>query len=198
MYRRKSQHIDSLAAAEAIQIVIKSSKPPQSYTLSVQPTDTIADIKSHLASQSGAPPADVQRLLLKGKALADSKLLKEYSVKEGDTVNLMVKPGFDWDPTRPSAPVPEQKSNPVAVSAPLSLTPEPASSKPRSHQRIPSVILSPSPNSLTPMGAEDRPVDIPLSLDSIGPPNQANIPVSSYQTAVSQPEYWEQLLAFLL
>ena len=60
----------------------------------MQPTDTIQAIKAQLASEAGAPPADVQRLLLKGKALADAKLLKEYDVKDGDTVNLMVKPGF--------------------------------------------------------------------------------------------------------
>ena len=34
---------------------------------------------------------------MKGKALADSKLLKEYSVKDGDTVNLMVKAGVEWN-----------------------------------------------------------------------------------------------------
>lgn len=167
----------------------------------MKPTDTIADIKSHLASQSGAPPADVQRLLLKGKALADGKLLKEYSVKDGDTVNLMVKPGFDWDPTKPSAvPVPEPEPKQISVPAPLSLAPEsadPDSKRSRSHQRIPSVILSPSPNALTPTG-EDKPVDIPLTLDAIGSPNQGSIPVSSYQSTVSQPGYWEQLLGFLL
>ncbi|KAJ7275589.1 hypothetical protein C8J57DRAFT_1504899 [Mycena rebaudengoi] len=32
------------------------------------------------------------RLLLKGKALADNRLVREYSVKDGDTVNLLVKP----------------------------------------------------------------------------------------------------------
>jgi hypothetical protein len=189
------------ACIEAIQIIIKSSKPAQSYNLSVQPTDTIADIKAHLASQSGAPPADVQRLLLKGKALADSKLLKEYSVKDGDTVNLMVKPGFDWDPSRPVAePTPFPTLTPDPIPAPIpspSLAPD---SKPsRSHQRIPSVVLSPSPNSLTPIPGE-KPVDIPLTLDSstIGSPSQSNIPVSSYQITISQPQFWEQLLAFLL
>ena len=93
------------AGAGSINLTFKSTKPAQSYTLLMQPTDTISAIKSQLAAELGAPPADVQRLLLKGKALADGKLLQEYSVKEGDTVNLMVKPGFDWDPTKTTSPL---------------------------------------------------------------------------------------------
>ena len=81
-------------------MTFKSTKPVQVYALDVQPTDTISSIKAQLASVPGAPPADVQRLLLKGKALADSKILREYAVKDGDTINLMVKPGFDWDPSK--------------------------------------------------------------------------------------------------
>ena len=187
--------------------MVKSLKPPQSYTLSVQPTDTIADIKSHLASQPGAPPVDVQRLLLKGKALADGKLLKEYNVKEGDTVNLMVKPGFDWDPQRsikidtvllPSVDtVPFPSSGSSLTPAPSLEPPQPKAS--RSHQRIPSVVLSPSPNALTPLG-DEKPVDIPLTLDSgtFGSPSQTNIPISSYQSTISQPEFWDGLLTFLM
>ena len=87
-------------------MVFKSTKPVQSYTLSVQPTDTIAQIKTQLAATPGAPPADAQRLLLKGKALADAKLLQEYAVKDGDTINLMIKPGFEWDPSKVSVPAP--------------------------------------------------------------------------------------------
>jgi len=183
---------DAVTSTEAIQIIIKSLKPPQSYILSVQSTDTITDIKSHLSSESGAPPADVQRLLLKGKALADGKLLKEYNVKEGDTINLMVKPGFEWDPSQPSVP-----PNTVPFPSTSSLVPEEKPS--RSHQRLPSVVLSPSPNALTPLG-DDKPVDIPLTLDSstIVSPSSINIPVSSYQITVSQPKFWEQLLTFLI
>jgi len=182
----------SSVSHEVIQITIKSAKPPQSYKLSVEPTDTIADIKSHLASEPGAPPVDVQRLLLKGKALADAKLLKEYSIKDGDTVNLMVKPGFEWDPQQSTRGVYNISAPPSSLP---SLAPEPT---PRSHHRIPSVVLSPSPNALTPLG-DEKPVDIPLTLDSdtVSPQLQANIPISSYQSTVSQPEFWDALLSFL-
>jgi len=68
----------------------------------VSGTDTVLSIKERLASEhSRAPNADIQRLLLKGKALADNKLLKEYlpPSSEGEEINLtlMIKSGASWD-----------------------------------------------------------------------------------------------------
>ncbi|KAH8087156.1 ubiquitin-domain-containing protein [Cristinia sonorae] len=195
------KHADT-APSGSVNITIKSTKPAQSYSLSVQSTDTIATIKSQLASKPGAPPADVQRLLIKGKALADAKLLKEYDVKEGDTVNLMVKPGFHWDPTDTAPPSP-----PAFTSSPskepvgpehITLLPEQPSTR-RGHTRIPSVVLSPSP-SLTPT-ADEKMVDIPLLLDTSSIPVTGPIAgptiESSYHTTVSQPDFWSRLYTFL-
>jgi len=183
---------------DSLSIVIKSLKPPKTYTLAVQSSDTIADIKSYLASQPGAPPVDVQRLLLKGKALADAKLLKEYNITDGDTVNLMAKPGYDWNQT------PESPRLHIPVSAPEtpserspSGTLEPGTTKPTErHRRVPSVILSPSPNTLAPL-RESAPVDVALSLDDgdILPPVQA--PQTPYQNVISSPDFWGDLLDFL-
>jgi len=177
--------------------VIKSLKPPKTYTLAVQSSDTIADIKSYLASQPSAPPVDVQRLLLKGKALADAKLLKEYNIKDGDTVNLMVKPGYDWNqvPDSPMLDIPAPASETPAERSPASL--EPGTTKPAErHRRVPSVILSPSPNSLVPL-REGAPVDVALSLDDgdILPP--AHAPPTPYQNVISSPDFWGDLLDFL-
>ncbi|GJE85191.1 ubiquitin domain-containing protein [Phanerochaete sordida] len=183
--------------AGAISIIIKSVKPPQSYTLSVHPADTIQTIKAQLAAQSGAPPADVQRLLLKGKALASAKLLKEYDIKDGDTVNLMVKPGFQWDPAAPAVPAPASSEEPRGAPT-ITLVPEPKESRTRAgHQRIPSVVLSPSP-SLTPI-ADEVLVDIPLVLDTSNmPPSSVGAaPDTPYHTVVSQPEFWDRLYTFL-
>ena len=183
-----------------IAITIKSAKPHQTYALSVQPTDTVADIKAQLAAVPGAPPADVQRLLVKGKVLADGKLLKEYDVKDGDTVNLMVKPGFHWDP---AAVQPKEAAAPEVASSeasppPITLVPEPKDAKTRTgHTRIPSVVLSPSP-SLTPI-ADEKIVDIPLTLDtsSIPPASSQLAPDTPYHKTISKPEFWERLYAFL-
>lgn len=177
--------------------MIKSLKPLKTYNLAVQSSDTVADIKSYLASQPGAPPVDVQRLLLKGKALADAKLLKEYNIRDGDTVNLMVKPGYDWNqPAEPpkvdfSAPEPEP-----AVPGTPSLTLDPEATGSGRHRRVPSVILSPSPNTLTPL-REGVPIDVALSLDDgdILPP--AHAPLTPYQSVISSPDFWSDLLDFL-
>lgn len=183
-----------------ISIVFKSSKPPASYSISVQPTDTIASIKTLLASQPTAPPADAQRLLLKGKALADGKLLKEYSIKDGDIVNLMVKPGFDWNPTKPTAAPPSPLSSPSFAPSPSSMDQKlsPAlnsDAKPhkRGHQRIPSVVLSPSRSS---ENLAEKPMDITLTLDNTSPSLPSET-LSTYHNTVAKPEFWERLHKFL-
>jgi len=185
----------SSTSTESLSIVIKSLKPPKTYTLAVQSSDTIADIKSYLASQSGAPPVDVQRLLLKGKALVDTKLLKEYNIKDGDTVNLMVKPGYDWNQSAqpPKLQIPAPQPEPLAEEPP-STTLEPGSRSER-HRRVPSVILSPSPNTLTPL-REGTPVDVALSLND-GDILPAHTPQTPYQNVISSPNFWSDLLDFL-
>jgi len=185
-------------SAESLSIVIKSLKPPKTYTLAVQSSDSIADIKSYLASQPGAPPVDLQRLLLKGKALADAKLLKEYNIKDSDTVNLMVKPGYDQNqlPESPGLDIPTSTPGTPAEKSPSS-TLEPGTTRPTErHRRVPSVILSPSPNSLAPL-RDGAPVDVALSLDDedILPPVQA--PPTPYQNVISSPDFWGDLLDFL-
>jgi UV excision repair protein RAD23 len=192
-----------LLAPNALRITFKSLKPPFSTTIPVSPTDPISTIKGQIAAQPHAPPADAQRLLLKGKALADAKLLKEYSVRDGDTINLMVKPGVEWDPTSPPTPLLSVDPPPPLETPSASLGPGPGSPPPapagkkRGHSRIPSVVLSPTPSS--PL---ERPMDIQL-VDGDGftltpdVPTESAPPQTTYRTAVSRPEYWERLLAFL-
>ncbi len=186
-----------------INITFKSSKPAQAYTLSIQPTDTISAIKSQLASVPGAPPADVQRLLLKGKVLADNKLLQEYGIKDGDTVNLMVKQGFHWNPAavpiaRTASPAPvSNDSLQTKADENVTLTPELPKSK-RGHSRVPSVVLSPSP-SLT-ATTNEKIVDIPLLLDASNIPTSLSAAGHSntpYHSKLSQPAFWGRLHEFL-
>jgi hypothetical protein len=150
-----------------------------------------------LATQPTAPPADAQRLLLKGKALADGKLVKDYNVKDGDTVNLMVKPGYHWDP---SAPLPETTSAP---SRSLSQSPEPSRLKPKltsQHGRGPSIVLSPSPSNVSSSSENGKPSDIPLILDTsaIPTPSLTTEALSTHHNTIARPEFWEHLRAFLV
>lgn len=97
---REPQLQPSGSSSASISLVFKSLKPQATFTISVRPTDTISAIKTQLSAEPSAPPAEAQRILFKGKALADGKLLKEYNnIKDGDTINLMVKPGYDWNTT---------------------------------------------------------------------------------------------------
>lgn len=157
----------------------------------MQPTDTVSEVKASLASQPHAPPAEAQRLLLKGKALADAKLLKEYGVKGGDTINLMLKPGFDWDPANVSSP-----SKPSTTKMTLSALPE--IQVPQGHRRTPSIVLSPSP-SVVSLEQEGKPHDIDLTLDTSLIPTASMSPAarSTYQTIISVPEFWDRLYSFL-
>ncbi|KAG1826632.1 hypothetical protein EV424DRAFT_1390170 [Suillus variegatus] len=188
----------STPPAASISITFKSTKPPQSFTLAVQPTDTVSEVKALLASQPNAPPAEAQRLLLKGKALADAKLLKEYGVKEGDTINLMLKPGFEWDPTKSPSP---PSTSPVKMkysNLPEIQTPQPKLATGHKHTRTPSIVLSPSP-SIVSLEPEVKPHDIDLTLDTSLLPTASisRAARSSYQTVISEPPFWDRLYSYL-
>jgi len=195
-----SRYQSLLIHTASISVTFKSLKPPAAYTISVHPTDTISSIKGQLAAEPTAPPADAQRLLLKGKALADGKLLQEYPVKEGDTVNLIVKPGFDWDPSRPASTVTPSGLQSLSPSPQLGTATsddnEPSSGRrqTRGHQRIPSVVLSPSPSS-TP-GVVEK--DIVLTLDSSVTQDMVQSEaLSTFGNTISKPEFWERVYALL-
>jgi len=160
----------------------------------VNPTDSIASIKALLASQPGAPPADIQRLLLRGKALQDEKLLQEYGAKDGDVINIMLKPGVDWDWSKSSATptVPkDHNTNMSSLDPALGLPKER-----RKHTRIPSVVLSPSP-SASDLGEE--PPSIPLTLDTsmVSTASEHAASGSAYHLVISSPEFWQKLNSFL-
>jgi hypothetical protein len=79
--------------SEPFSLTVKSLKPALSFTVQIAPSDSIQQLKANVASSSStAPRAEFQRLLLKGKALADAKLVKEYGIAEGATVNMVLKP----------------------------------------------------------------------------------------------------------
>jgi len=112
--------------------------------------------------------------LLKGKALADAKLLKEYNIKDGDTINLMIKPGNTW--------------NPNVMTAPDSISASP----------IPSVVLSPSPSSVIPSNENSKPLDINLTLDTSSIPTASSGATdTAYHATISDPAFWQELLKLL-
>ena len=191
-----------LLSVDSITLSIKSTKPVVSFSLEVQPTDSVASIKEKLASQyPRAPPPEVQRLLIKGKVLADNKLLKEYDgVAEGAVLNLMVKPGTAWTGEERS---PSTAAGAVTGGGTRGL------GQPRSHSRTPSergaadqypvpslVLVTPS----SPTAGLKRPV--PLTIDT-STPSRPSSPLSAtdtsaYSEKISSIAFWENLREFLL
>ena len=95
----------STAAASNLALEIKCSKPPLSFSLDCSTTSTIAVLKQQLRKeQSTAPLADDQRWLLKGKVMADTKLLRDYDVT--GPINLMLKPGATYPPKEEASNAP--------------------------------------------------------------------------------------------
>ncbi|KAJ7897429.1 hypothetical protein B0H13DRAFT_2196560 [Mycena leptocephala] len=185
----------STSTSTSLTLTFKSLKPPAAYTLAVHPTDSIQAVKERLAAQPNGPPVAAQRLLLKGKALADAKLVKEYPLADGDTVNLVLK----------AIPAPVDKDiamadatpSAAATAKPPTLTLDPplaTSTGPRRHTRIPSVVLSPSPSSESPAASVN---DITLTLDADHDGGLPSEELSAYHVALAEPEFWEKLLAFL-
>lgn len=188
----------------SISLVFKSLKPAATFPLSVQPTDTISAIKAQLSALPSAPPADAQRLLLKGKALLDGKLLKEYNIKDGDTLNIAIKPGFNWDPSAQTTSL----TNPTSMSSDAtspqskgfgsgSLDPKVQSEYKGRHGRIPSVVLSPSPSldNLRSRSPVDKDILITLDNDPLLSPQSETL--TTYRQIASKPEFWQKLYELL-
>ncbi len=60
-------------------------------------SDTFTKVKSLIAS-AFLIPVESQRLIVKGKAVADeSKTVDDFGLSDGNMVTLMLAPNFVWD-----------------------------------------------------------------------------------------------------
>lgn len=192
-----------------ISITIKCLKPPLTYTLdSISLSEPVSTLKQALsASNPTAPPPEVQRLLLKGKALADNKLLKEYDgIIDGVIVNLNIKAGWTPGATTPNGgaglgasssslshsalsmedltKAPGANHSRTASSSSIPSETPPAD--PTSPSAIPSLTLSmPSSSQQTPM---------PINTTQVSTVNSTTS--AHYHDVVAQPEFWCDLYAF--
>ncbi|KAI8885787.1 hypothetical protein K501DRAFT_245224 [Backusella circina FSU 941] len=72
------------------EVTVKVLKPAKQFTIgNLTSADTISQLKQRIYQQQTIP-VQRQRLLIKGKVLADQKTLDEVSVKEGTTLHLMM------------------------------------------------------------------------------------------------------------
>lgn len=74
---------------EEMEIVIRdlSGRPT---TMVVSPKTTVHDLKVKYQKPSGIQPAE-QRLIHQGKQLADNKMVKDYNIKSGDSLQSTMR-----------------------------------------------------------------------------------------------------------
>ncbi|BEI80227.1 hypothetical protein CcaverHIS002_0107560 [Cutaneotrichosporon cavernicola] len=151
----------------SINVTIKSLKPALQLTLTVSLSDSVADLKK-AAAAAGAPAPDLQRLLLKGKALADAKLLKEYDIPDGAVINLLAKA------PSPSAPAPSQ------------IAPEPikgmSPGRP-SHLRAPSLTITTT---------DAMNIDADFASD-VSPEPPSPVSGANFHRTLSAPDFWHKV-----
>lgn len=74
-----------------LQVTIKVLKPSSTFTIAgLDSTDTIHQLKQRIYQQQSSLPVNRQRLLIKGKVLADQKTLSELAINESTIIHLMV------------------------------------------------------------------------------------------------------------
>lgn len=107
-------------------------------------------------------------------------------------MSLMVRPGINWDPSKPKEEEILQPKPIPAVSG-LSANIQEISFEQRvRHSRTPSIVLSPSPSSDVPGATLEK--DILLTLDPEAPASIETL--TGYHTTVANPEFWVKLATF--
>ncbi|KAJ9103952.1 hypothetical protein QFC21_002415 [Naganishia friedmannii] len=175
-------------STDIISITVKSLKPSLAFPVKAHITDSVADLKQLVSSStSSAPPASAQRLLLKGKALADAKLLKEYDIQDGAVVHVILKPGWEkereqqipgGDPTPPKEgtsipvePIPTPGSVPVLTISDA----DPTTDNTTSAHTLPPRAVTAADISNPPLGP--------------GPVNTS----APFHATLARPEFWEKV-----
>lgn len=112
------------SGADQLSVVIKptSSGDREKFTVTVDASSTVADLKSKVAEHSGVAAPD-QRLIYKGKVLKDDKHLQsDYGYEDGHVVHLVGRPAANSStPTAPAA-APGASTAPPATGAPAAGT----------------------------------------------------------------------------
>ncbi|OWT35392.1 hypothetical protein C362_06961 [Cryptococcus neoformans Bt1] len=172
--------VDAPSQDTVISLTVKSLKPSLTIPVTAQLTDTVSDLKTIISNSSASAPApDAQRLLLKGKALTDTKLLKEYALESGATVHLIIKASS----AAPfSAATPSISTSDATIPPPSSVAPHP-----------PALTITTSVDESSEAGTS-----MPLTLaDQVAPPlgPQPEVSSATFHHTISDPTFWQKIHA---
>ena len=88
MYKEKTFRVFHLVIIDEIFVKTPTGK---TITLNFNASDTIEAVKAQIQVREGIPPSD-QRLTFIGKQLDNGFGLLDYSIQEGSTLNLLLRP----------------------------------------------------------------------------------------------------------
>jgi ubiquitin len=64
--------------------------PNRYFTLNVEPTDRIEDVKDMIHEREGMAPGE-QRLIYKGRQLEEGNTLQSYSLRNDSTIHFVIR-----------------------------------------------------------------------------------------------------------